>query len=82
MAKKTHPIAPMKSARTDSAPIQRPPKAAAVGIYLLSSWIMLVSLCPLITICCSLNCLATSLAELPETSIQVLEKNAQDLKFY
>ncbi len=34
----------MKSARTDRAPIQRPPKAAAVGIYLFNSWIMLVSL--------------------------------------
>ena len=26
---------PIKSARTDKAPIQRPPKAAAVGMYLL-----------------------------------------------
>ena len=25
---------PIKSARTDKAPIQRPPKAAAVGMYL------------------------------------------------
>uniref|UniRef100_H2XS86 Uncharacterized protein n=1 Tax=Ciona intestinalis TaxID=7719 RepID=H2XS86_CIOIN len=32
------PMAPMKSAITDKAPIQRPPKAAAVGIYLFSSW--------------------------------------------
>ena len=39
----TYPIAPMKSARTDRAPIHRPPKAAAVGMYLLSSWIMEVS---------------------------------------
>ena len=31
------PIAPMKSANTDKAPIQRPPKAAAVGIYLKES---------------------------------------------
>ena len=30
--------------------------------------------------CCSLSCLATSLAELPDTSIQVLEKKAQDLE--
>ena len=30
----THPMAPMKSARTDRAPMQRPPKAAAVGMYL------------------------------------------------
>ena len=28
--------------------------------------------------CCSLSCLATSLAELPETSIQVLLKKAQE----
>ena len=40
----------MKSANTERAPIQRPPKAAAVGMYLFSSWIMEVSLCPLITI--------------------------------
>ena len=93
----THPMAPMKSASTESAPMQSPPKAAAVGMYLLSSWIMDVSLWPLITIynttmlnlqlqssilsrlltCCSLSCLATSLAELPDTSIQVLLKNAQ-----
>ena len=72
-------MAPMKSASTDSAPMQRPPKAAAVGMYLFSSWIIDVSLCPLITICCSLSCFATSLAELPDTSIHVLEKNAQDL---
>ena len=31
------PIAPMKSAVTDKAPIHSPPNAAAVGIYLLSS---------------------------------------------
>ena len=28
------PMAPRKSAITDSPPIQRPPKAAAVGMYL------------------------------------------------
>lgn len=28
------PIAPMKSARTDNAPMHNPPKAAAVGMYL------------------------------------------------
>ena len=28
------PMAPMKSAMTDKAPMQRPPKAAAVGMYL------------------------------------------------
>ena len=49
----------MKSARTERAPIQSPPKAAAVGMQRLSSWTMLVSLCPLITICWSFSCLAT-----------------------
>ena len=68
----------MKSASTERAPMQRPPKAAAVGMYRFSSWIIEVSLWPLITICCSLSCLATSLAELPETSIQVLLKKAQE----
>lgn len=88
------PIAPKKSAITDSPPIQRPPKAAAVGMYLQrpgqyehtgndlkdgtrhillkqwksvfqSSWYLLssctidVSLCPLMTICCSFSCFAT-----------------------
>ena len=28
------PMAPIKSARTDRAPMHRPPKAAAVGMYL------------------------------------------------
>lgn len=28
------PMAPMKSANTDRAPMHRPPKAAAVGMYL------------------------------------------------
>lgn len=72
------PIAPMKSANTERAPMQRPPKAAAVGMYLFNSWIIELSLCPLITICCSLSCLATSLAELPDTSIHVLEKKAHE----
>ena len=40
----------MKSASTDKAPIQRPPKAAAVGMYRFSSWIIDVSRWPLITI--------------------------------
>jgi len=29
------PMAPMKSANMERAPMQHPPKAAAVGIYLL-----------------------------------------------
>jgi len=31
------PIAPIKSATIESAPIQIPPKVAATGIYLLST---------------------------------------------
>lgn len=50
---------PKKSARTERAPIQRPPKAAAVGMYRFNSWIIDCSLCPLITICWSFSCLAT-----------------------
>lgn len=88
---------PRKSARTERAPIHRPPKAAAVGMYLFNSWTIDESRWPLITIFCSFNCLATyrnkdgsiirrsrrivqltSLAELPETLIQVFEKKAQD----
>ncbi|RNA30812.1 hypothetical protein BpHYR1_015559 [Brachionus plicatilis] len=34
------PIAPIKSASTDNAPMHRPPKAAAVGMYLFNSWII------------------------------------------
>lgn len=30
------PIAPMKSAKMDKAPIHTPPKAAAVGMYLFN----------------------------------------------
>jgi len=71
------PIAPKKSAETESAPIHNPPKAAAVGIYLNNSFSNDDSLCPLITICCSLNCLATSFADEPETSGHVFENKAQ-----
>ena len=54
-----HNNLPKKSAMTERAPIQRPPKAAAVGIYLFSSWIIEPSLCPLMIICWSFSCLAT-----------------------
>ena len=37
------PMAPMKSAKTVSAPMQTPPKAAAVGIYRFSSFCKLDS---------------------------------------
>ncbi|KAJ6648310.1 hypothetical protein Bhyg_03538, partial [Pseudolycoriella hygida] len=72
------PMAPMKSANTDNAPIHKPPNAAAVGMYRFNSWIIEFSRCPRITMCCSFNCLATWTTELPETSIHVFEKNAHD----
>lgn len=71
------PITPMKSAKIDKAPIHIPPKAAATGISLLSSFLSPYSVNPL---CCnyySLSCLATSLTPCPDTSIQVLEKRPQ-----
>lgn len=37
------PMAPRKSANTDRAPMQSPPKAAAVGMYLFNSWIIELS---------------------------------------
>lgn len=43
------PIAPMKSAKIDRAPIQTPPKAAAVGMYLFNCLTMESSLIPSIT---------------------------------
>lgn len=72
------PMAPMKSAKIERAPIQTPPKAAAVGIYWLRYLTMEVSLIPSIKSSWSINCLATSLELDPETSIQILEKKAQD----
>lgn len=68
----------MKSAVTESAPMQRPPNAAAVGMYRLSSWIIDFSRWPRMIICCSFSCLATSLALEPLTSIHVFEKNAHE----
>ena len=43
------PIAPMKSAKIDRAPIHTPPNAAAVGIYLFNCLTMESSLIPSIT---------------------------------
>jgi len=74
------PIAPMKSAKIERAPIHTPPKAAAVGIYLLRYLTMESSLCPSITSSWSMSCLATSLELDPDTSIQILEKKAHDVK--
>ena len=50
---------PMKSAKTDSAPMHKPPNAAAVGMYRFNSWIIDFSRWPRITICCSFSCFAT-----------------------
>ena len=71
------PRAPIRSLATDRAPIHAPPKAAAVGIILLSSLYMLCSRCPAMTSPCSLSCFATSRGAEPLTSIQVFEKIAQ-----
>lgn len=72
------PIAPMKSATMESPPMHMPPKAAAVGMYLLRCLIMDSSLMPSIIMSCSINYFATSLALLPDTSIQILENKAQE----
>ena len=58
---------PRKSAKTERAPIHRPPKAAAVGMYRFNSWIIDFSRCPLITICWSLSCLATCRSKISKT---------------
>ena len=72
------PIAPIKSATTDKAPIHIPPKAAAVGMYLFNYFTIDSSLWPWMIMSYSINYLATSLALLPDTSIQILENKAQD----
>ena len=43
------PIAPIKSAKIDKAPIQTPPNAAAVGMYLFKYLTIDSSLIPSIT---------------------------------
>jgi hypothetical protein len=73
------PIAPMKSAKMERAPMQIPPNAAATGIYLLSYFTMESSLIPSITSSWSMSYLTTSLELDPDTSIQILEKNAHEL---
>jgi hypothetical protein len=70
-------MAPMKSAITERAPIHTPPRVAAVGMYLFNSLAIDYSLNPAMVIPYSLICLATSLDELPDISIQVLENTAQ-----
>lgn len=72
-------MAPMKSAKMDRAPMQMPPKAAAVGMYLFRALTMDSSLMPSIIRSWSISCLAMSLELDPDTSIQILEKNAQEL---
>merc|ERR1711935_1014563 len=71
------PIAPRAPAITDKAPMHMPPNQAAEGIYLFNSWIIDESRKPRITMPCSFSCLLTSLADEPDTSIHVIEKNAQ-----
>ena len=71
------PRAPIRSLITLKPPMQAPPKAAAVGMTLLSSRYMLCSLCPAMTKPCSRSCFATSRGADPETSIQVLLNTAQ-----
>ena len=74
------PIAPMKSAKMERAPMHTPPKAAAVGMYLFKYLTMESSLMPSIKSSWSISCLATSLELDPETSIQILEKKAQEVR--
>ena len=71
------PMAPIKSAMTVRAPMHMPPKAAAVGMYRLSSLASEESRCPFMIMDWSRSCLATSLALEPDTSIHVFEKSAQ-----
>jgi len=71
------PIAPIKSAMMVRAPMQTPPNAAAVGIYLLSNFGIESYLCPSIMSSFSISYLATSFPLVPDTSIQILEKKAQ-----
>jgi len=66
----------MKSAQIVSAPMQSPPKVAAIGIYLLSTFNKLSSLYPLRNFFCSISYFFTSLGEIPAISIQVFEKRA------
>ena len=73
------PMAPRKSAKMDSSPMQMPPVMAAVGMYLSSSLIIDFSLCPKSIKSFSVNCLARSLELELEISIQILEKNAQEV---
>jgi hypothetical protein len=73
------PMAPKQSAKIEIAPMQAPPKAAAVGMYLLRCFTMDSSLIPSTSISFSINYLAISLELDPDISIQILEKNAQDV---
>lgn len=43
-------MTPKKSAKTVKIPIQRPPKVAAIGIYLFNTDLRPYSLCPTIII--------------------------------
>lgn len=73
-------MAPMKSAKMERAPMHTPPKAAAVGMYLLRYLTIPSSLIPSIRSSWSMSYLATSLELDPDTSIQILEKKAHEVK--
>ncbi len=74
------PIAPTKSAKIVKAPIHIPPNVAAIGMYLFNFSFMLWSLNPLIKYPWSCKFLATSLTPDPETSIQVFENKAHEMR--
>jgi hypothetical protein len=73
-------MAPRKSARIVKTPTQIPPKAAAIGMYLLSLEYKSLSVPPKAVTFYSLKDFKTSFGPDPETSIQVLEKTAQVAK--
>jgi len=57
------PIAPTKSENIEMSPMIIPPKAAAVGMYLLRTAIVEVSWCPLMLMPSSLSFFAMSLGD-------------------
>lgn len=73
------PMAPMISAMIERAAMQIPPRVAAIGIYFLSYFSRLESLCPWSIISSCLSYLATSLGLDSEISIHYLLKKAQTL---
>lgn len=72
------PMAPMKSAKMQRAPMQIPPKVAAVWMYRLSWLIIAVSLQPSIMRSWSINYFVISRGLCPLMSIHNLEKKAHE----